>query len=113
MKDPRSQKFWAGPGRGGRGWRIVPEDADVRLLLALGFSVLFAVTVLVALILPFWPGRDPKATWETMKEALSVLLPAETGLLGSILGFYFGTKAAGARDEPDPGSRPEDFRIQG
>lgn len=75
------------------GFRLVPEDADVRLLLAIGFSTLFAITIIVALILPFLPGRDSAATWTTLKEVLSVLLPAETGLLGSILGFYFGSKA--------------------
>lgn len=75
------------------GFRIVPEDADVRLLLAIGFSTLFAITIIVALILPFLPGRDSAATWSTLKEVLSVLLPAETGLLGSVLGFYFGSKA--------------------
>jgi hypothetical protein len=78
------------PGR----FRIVPEESDVRLLLAIGFSVLFAITILVALVLPFLPGRDAGSTWATLKEILSVLLPAETGLLGSILGFYFGSKAA-------------------
>ena len=74
------------------GFRIVPEDADVRLLLAIGFSTLFAITIVVSLILPFLPGRDSAATWSTLKEVLSVLLPAETGLLGSVLGFYFGSK---------------------
>ena len=78
---------------GKRRFRIVPEDSDVRLLLAVGFSTLFAVTIVLALILPFLPGRDPAATWTTLKEVLAVLLPAETGLLGSILGFYFGSKA--------------------
>jgi hypothetical protein len=75
-------------------WRIVPEDADVRLLLAIGFSVRFAGTVAAAFIIPFLPGRDTRITWETVREILSILLPAETGLLGSILGFYFGSKAS-------------------
>jgi hypothetical protein len=73
--------------------RIVPEDRDVRLLLAVGFSALFGITIVIALVLPFLPGRDAASTWSTLKEVLSVLLPAETGLLGSILGFYFGSKA--------------------
>jgi hypothetical protein len=79
--------------KGKRGWRIIPEDADVRLLLAIGFSILFGLTVAAAIIIPFFVAKDPKTSWETMKEVLSILLPAETGLLGSILGFYFGTKA--------------------
>lgn len=94
------------PKGSGKGWRLVPEDADVRLLLALGFSVLFGLTVLAAIAIPFLPGRDPKTTWDTVKEILSVLFPAETSLLGSILGFYFGSKSAknGSRkDVPAPG----------
>ena len=31
---------------------------------------------------------------EIVKDMRGVLLPAETGLLGSILGFYFGTKGS-------------------
>lgn len=79
--------------KGKRGWRIIPEDADVRLLLAVGFSILFSLTVAAAIIIPFFVAKDPKTSWDTMKEILSILLPAETGLLGSILGFYFGTKS--------------------
>ena len=89
-------------------FRIVPEDSDVRLLLAFGFSALFGVTIIIALILPFLPGRDAAATWTTLKEVLAVLLPAETGLLGSILGFYFGTKA----NAPIVEAPPEDIESK-
>lgn len=95
--------------KGGGGWRVVTEDSDVRLLLAVGFSCLFAITVLAALTIPFLPGRDTKATWETVKEILSVLLPAETGLLGSVLGFYFGSKAntlVAEKEPPDAAGAP-------
>jgi hypothetical protein len=34
-----------------------------------------------------------KDHWEETKEMLQILLPAVTGLLGSALGFYFGTQA--------------------
>jgi ABC-type transport system involved in cytochrome c biogenesis permease subunit len=78
------------PGSKTPGWRIVPEDADVRLLLAVGFSVLFAGTIVAAFWITF-ANPDPKSTWAIVKEFLAVLLPAETGLLGSILGFYFGS----------------------
>jgi hypothetical protein len=33
-----------------------------------------------------------KDHWEETKEMLQILLPAVTGLLGSALGFYFGTQ---------------------
>jgi hypothetical protein len=35
-----------------------------------------------------------KDHFEQTKEMLQILLPALTGLLGSALGFYFGTKSA-------------------
>ena len=87
-------------GKGKRGWRLIPEDNDIRLLLAVGFSIVFAGTIAVGLLIPFTGGRDPKATWDVMKQILAVRLPAETGLLGSILGFYFGSKA-NATHAPD------------
>jgi hypothetical protein len=32
----------------GKGWRVIPEDADFRLLLAVGFSTLFGVTIVAS-----------------------------------------------------------------
>jgi hypothetical protein len=34
-----------------------------------------------------------KEHWDETKEMLQILLPAVTGLLGSALGFYFGTQS--------------------
>ena len=45
----------------------------------------------------FWACRQsisPAAQWSQTKEMLQILLPAITGLLGSVIGFYFGTGAA-------------------
>jgi membrane protein YqaA with SNARE-associated domain len=30
------------------------------------------------------------ATWENTKELLQIVLPIETGLLGSVVGYFFG-----------------------
>ena len=53
------------PGKPGRGFVAEASDNDVRLLLAIGFSVLFAVTIFAAIGFTLWPGRDAKATWKS------------------------------------------------
>jgi hypothetical protein len=58
----------------------------VRAGLAVAFFLLLAVTVIWALVLVGGIG------WTNAKEALQILLPAETGLLGSAAGFYFGSR---------------------
>jgi hypothetical protein len=57
--------------------------------LALLLLAIFAVTVFVAL-----HGAGHKQ-WPQFKDALAVLLPAETGLLGSAVGYYYGTRKNG------------------
>ncbi len=55
--------------------------------LAFAFVVIFGATIIFAF---FKVGtRD----WVQTKDLLQILLPAETGLLGSALGFYFGAKS--------------------
>ncbi|MGI4854563.1 MAG: hypothetical protein ACRYF4_11025 [Janthinobacterium lividum] len=42
----------------------------------------------------FWACRESVASatqWGQTKEMLQIILPAVTGLLGSVIGFYFGT----------------------
>ena len=42
----------------------------------------------------FWACRESvssAAQWGQTKEMLQIVLPAVTGLLGSVIGFYFGT----------------------
>jgi hypothetical protein len=58
----------------------------VRASLAIAFFILLALTVVWAL----WLANGPN--WPNAKEALQILLPAETGLLGSATGFYFATR---------------------
>ena len=76
------------------------------------FLFRFAITVLAAFTIPFLPGRDTKATWETVKEILSCSLsPSGDGIAGSVLGFYFGSKANTLVAENEthytaPGHRP-------
>jgi hypothetical protein len=58
----------------------------VRAGLAIALFLLLAVTVVWVL---FLAGTS---NWPNAKEALQILLPAETGLLGSAAGFYFASR---------------------
>ena len=62
----------------------------VRGALTVGLFVVFAVTIAVCLAVV---ALADASRWETVKDLLQILLPAETGLLGSAAGFYFGTRA--------------------
>ncbi len=62
------------------------------LLLILGYLVVFATV----------ESASYPAHWSQTKEMLQILLPALTGIIGTVIGFYFGTAAAnqsGSRDE--------------
>jgi hypothetical protein len=76
------------PKPGAKQFRAV-SDATLRQLLSILFFALFAATV----ILSFF--HLSTADWANTKEWLQVTLPAETALLGSATGFYFGAKKAG------------------
>jgi len=58
-----------------------------RTSLAFAFVIIFAVTIL------FVMSKVGTRDWGETKDLLQILLPAETALLGSALGFYFGTKS--------------------
>jgi hypothetical protein len=72
-------------------------DADVegrrewvRAAIALCLVGIFAFTVLGALGMLMWTEVES----EPLKTLLEILLPAETALLGSAIGFYYGTESA-------------------
>jgi hypothetical protein len=69
--------------------RITTSQERARFGLAWTFVLIFAATILGATTtILFVPDA-----WAQEKELLQLLLPAETALLGSAVGFYFGTKA--------------------
>ena len=70
------------------------SDAFMRELLAGAFFVLFLLTV----VLSFF--HLSTSDWPQTKDWLQLLLPAETALLGSATGFYFGTRKAEGTDTP-------------
>jgi len=61
----------------------------VRAAIALSLVGIFGLTVLAALALVVW--TDVEAA--LLKTLIEILLPAETALLGSAIGFYFGSES--------------------
>jgi hypothetical protein len=72
----------------GIGSRPINLREQARTILALTF----AVALLGTLGVSFYGAIS--AHWGSVKDWLQLVLPAETGLLGSALGFYFGTTRA-------------------
>jgi hypothetical protein len=68
--------------------RITRET--VRWVLAAILAGMFVLTVAAAFAGAVWDNH-----WANVKEWLQVVLPAETAILGSAVGFYFGTQRAG------------------
>jgi len=67
---------------------ITIED-DVRSKLATGLAFIFAGTIGLIFLVIFLSkalGLDS----EMLRDLVSVLISAETGLFGTVLGFYFG-----------------------
>ena len=59
-------------------------DQIARLVLTICFAVILGGTV----VFSFYHIGKP--SWNDAKEWLEILLPAETALLGTAVGFYFG-----------------------
>jgi hypothetical protein len=72
------------------------EDSDVRARLAYVLAIIFGATILISFgLLMFALNEQLDAPhWGPAKDLISNLLAAETGLFGTVLGFYFGGKAA-------------------
>ncbi|MEO8971131.1 MAG: hypothetical protein ABI406_05955 [Ktedonobacteraceae bacterium] len=61
----------------------------VRSITNYSFLGIFALTVVASLYVVIWRGSD----WTNERDLLQLLLPAETALPGSAVGFYFGSQA--------------------
>jgi len=77
--------------------RTIPEKQEtIRGTLALIFASVFGAIILSPLVLiPVTALIAPTALidiWAVTKEWLQLTLPAVTGIVGSALGFYFGTR---------------------
>jgi hypothetical protein len=60
----------------------------VRLIVTIGLLLMFAWVIVWASI----ESASWKNHWDQTKDMLQIILPALTGLIGSVLGFYFGSR---------------------
>ena len=79
--------------RGGQIYNPDPVRENIRGFIALASVGLFAVTVAAILGVVATGLR----TWDEMQGVTAAALPAVTALMGSTVGFYFGTQ--GLKDE--------------
>ena len=62
----------------------------VQEVVRASLAIFFAIILLVTIIYAFANVSGPD--WTNVKELVQILLPAETALLGSAVGFYFGSQ---------------------
>ncbi len=73
----------------------------VRLSVTVGLLAIFGYLVVFASIeSASWPAH-----WQQTKEMLQIILPAITGIIGTVIGFYFGSAAVSNRGQSDDGSQ--------
>ena len=88
---PASQVYHVGPFKN----YVVERPADpeerrdyVRAFATGAFITIFGLTVLFCFVIVVFNT----SAWANTKELIQFMLPTETALIGSALGFYFGTK---------------------
>jgi len=72
----------------------------VRLVVTVGLLTMLLIVVVWACgEAASWPDH-----WNQTKEMLQIILPALVGLIGSVIGFYFGSSKVGGSSPPKNGS---------
>ena len=66
----------------------MPPEDWVRIFVTCLFSA--ALVAFLGLYLYYSVSISDKESWARVKEAFGVILPALTGTLGTVIGFYFG-----------------------
>jgi hypothetical protein len=80
------------------GFKLQPYNPEPRRDYVRAIVTIALVVAFVALLADACAAAyAAKEHWEQTKEMLQILMPALTGLLGSALGFYFGTKSTGGK----------------
>lgn len=69
----------------------------VRLIVTCGFLLILGYIVVFATV----EATSYPAHWQQTKELLQILLPALTGIIGTVIGFYFGTQASSRSTRDD------------
>jgi hypothetical protein len=74
----------------------------------------FLFLLLILIVFSCYEAQSWKEHWAQTKEMLQIILPALTGLLGSSLGFYFGSRdrssANSTRNASTPVSAPISYQ---
>ena len=60
----------------------------VRTIITCSFIIIFFPTIISSFVIVIWFN----SSWASAKELIQLLLPAETALMGSAIGFYFGSQ---------------------
>ncbi len=81
---------------------------DFRHLLALVIVLIFGIALLYSLIRAATLTTDGTTTVNNMKEALQAVVATLGGLVGSIIGYYFGESSVAKVSEPRPPTPPPD-----
>lgn len=66
-----------------------PEREKVRGRITLATTLVFGLVLMTYLIGAF---LAPDARWVRVKEAMQSVLPAVSSILGTVVGFYFGSQ---------------------
>jgi hypothetical protein len=70
--------------------KTIPPEDWLRIVVTLLFSV--ALVIFLGVYLYDAVTIQGTGTWTQAKEAFAVILPALTGILGTVIGFYFGNR---------------------
>ena len=80
---------------GSRNYSPERQRDNVRLVVTCGLLGILGYLVVFATI----ESASYPAHWAQTKELLQIILPALTGIIGTVIGFYFGTTVAGQNNK--------------
>ncbi len=68
-----------------------PEPGRDKIRASVALAAMFIFALVVGWYLYFSSTATPE-NWKQMKDAMQAVLPAVTSVLGTVLGFYFGSQ---------------------
>jgi hypothetical protein len=71
--------------------KSTPPEDWLQIVVTLLFSV--ALIAFLGLYLYYAVAIQSDTIWTRAKETFGVILPALTGILGTVIGFYFGNRS--------------------
>jgi hypothetical protein len=89
MADPFAESAWGQAPLGGSPYDPEPGREKIRGYVTLAATIVFGLLVMCFLAAAFTASND---AWLRVKEAMQSVLPAVTSVLGTVLGFYFGSQ---------------------